>query len=67
MDKKLANDEDLIFLTDLFGCEDGGLNYIKLCMFIDAMKEKAKNGDASANELVQVLRKFTKLVKIAIR
>jgi len=61
------SDPDLMYLLGVFSGEDGGAGFTMLRLFIETLNKQADEGDSSAEELIQVLRRFAKMVRIGTR
>ena len=62
-----VTDPDIQYLLDVFSGADGGGDFIMFRNFIEVMKKRASEGDTASEELVQILRRFTKMVRIGTR
>jgi hypothetical protein len=52
-------------IMDVFTGADGGVDFSKFCLFINAMDERAVKGDKAAQQVLEQLRRFHRLVNIA--
>ena len=56
---------DLQYLTGVFAGEDGGATFIYLQVLVEDMEARALTGDAAAAEVLLVMSRFVRLVKLA--
>lgn len=55
----------LIRILDTFSGTDGGIRFIKLRLFLEALERDAKAGDADAERILEIVRRFERLMDIA--
>ncbi len=52
-------------ILDCFGGSDGGVSFANLKCLLSEMCEKSCEGDASADKVLEVLARFSRLVDVA--
>lgn len=52
-------------ILDTFTGADGGVRFVKLKCFVEALEQQASNGDAASKELLQIVNRFSKLIDVA--
>jgi hypothetical protein len=52
-------------ILDTMTGTDGGSRFMKLRWFLEAMDKKATNGDPSAEEVISVMKRFSRMIDIA--
>lgn len=60
-DLKVAVDD----IMDVMAGADGGVSFARFCMFINSLDEKSKRGDRAAQQVLEQVRRFHRLVKVA--
>ena len=60
-DLKAAMDD----ILDVMAGADGGVGFMRLCVFINGMDERAKKGDEAAQQVLEQVRRFRRLINIA--
>lgn len=64
MDMRPEIESDLLAIMAVFSGEDGG-GFMSLRNFIEAMDARAVNGDRAADQVLDVVRRFAKLIVLA--
>lgn len=54
-------------ITDVFSCADGGGGFVLFCNRLKKIEADALAGDADAQEILQVVGKFGRLLKALTR
>lgn len=52
-------------ITDCMAGDDGCIRYIKLMSFLNHFDKLAKEGDAGAKQILDVMHRFSRLINIA--
>lgn len=60
-DLKAAIDD----IMDVMAGADGGVGFSRFCMLINSLDEKSKRGDKAAQQVLEQVRRFHRLVKVA--
>jgi hypothetical protein len=51
-------------IMDVFAGADGGVTFVQFCVFINRMDEMAKKGDKQAQQVLEDIRRFRRLLNI---
>jgi hypothetical protein len=57
----------LEYITDVLSGDEGGIPFLKFKMFVDALGGRADNGDKSAEQVLEVVYRFEKMIRVAQR
>ena len=57
----------LEYITDILSGDDGGVPFIHFKTFVDALGERADKGDKAAHQVLEVIYRFEKLIRVAQR
>ena len=52
-------------ITDCFSGADGGVEFAKFLSLVTEMDQQAAEGDAAAEEILQIVRNFHFLIRVA--
>lgn len=57
--------EDFNVIRDCMAGADGGISFAYLKSFLEDFDEKAENGDKAAQQLVDVMSRFSRLITVS--
>ncbi len=52
-------------IIDVFVGSDGGVAFVKLRFFLEDLEKQAVDGDASAQQIIEVVKQFDRLISCA--
>ncbi len=58
--------KELSEIMGVFAGVDGGVKFFRLRAFLEAVSEKAEAGDAAANAVLNLVRRFHAMIGVAI-
>lgn len=59
------NKEAFDYITETFGGADGGLRFLKLRAMLECMDRQAAAGDTVSDDVILIMRRFERLIKVA--
>jgi hypothetical protein len=57
--------DDFDCILDCMTGADGGVSFVMLQNFLNALDAQAESGDAKAEEIVNIMRRFAKMIRYA--
>ena len=52
-------------IVDSITCSDGGVRFVNFRVFIEEMDKRADKGDFSADQLIGIMKSFSRLINAA--
>ena len=63
--QKVNTNPHIALITDVFTGADGGVAFVKFCSFMQNMEQQAVEGNAAAKDILQIVKRFARLLEVA--